>query len=164
MQEKYGFKNPMQVPRVEKVILNIGVSSAKEDIKFLDEAREELGLISGQYPITTKVKKSISNFKIRKGMSIGCKVTLRGVRMYDFMDRLINVALPRVRDFQGVSQKSFDGQGNYTLGLQDEFIFPEIDPNRITKRKGMSITIVMPAKKEHSLELLKLLGLPFRKQ
>ena len=164
MQEKYGFKNLLQVPRIKKVVLNIGVSSAKEDIKFLDEAREELSLISGQAPVITKVRKSISNFKIRQGMSIGCKVTLRGAMMYDFLDRMINVALPRVRDFQGVQHGNFDEQGNYTLGLQDEFIFPEIDPNKINKRKGLSITIAVPAKKEHSLELLKLLGLPFKKQ
>lgn len=164
MMDKFGLKNQMEVPALEKIILNMGVSSAKEDIKVLEEAREELTLISGQNPITTRARNAISNFKIREGMPIGCKVTLRNSKMYEFLDHMVNFALPRVRDFRGVSEKGFDKQGNYTLGMQDELIFPEIDINKITKPKGLSITIVISGKPEQSLELLKLFGLPFRKK
>ncbi len=164
MMEMFDLKNQMEVPVVKKIILNMGVSAAKEDIKVLDEAREELTLISGQAPITTRAKNAVSNFKLRQGMPIGCKVTLRSSKMYNFLDHMINFALPRVRDFQGVSEKGFDKQGNFTLGMRDELIFPEIDIDKITKPKGMSITIVITGKPEQSLELLKLFGLPFRKK
>ena len=164
MMEKFGLENPMEVASISKVVLNMGVSSAKDDIKHLEEAKEEMTLISGQVPVTTRARKSISNFKIRQGMPIGCRVTLRGSRMYEFLDRMINFTLPRIRDFQGVNEKNFDNHGNYTLGIQDELIFPEIDPNKITKAKGLSITIVTTGNTEQSTELLKSFGLPFRKK
>ncbi len=164
MMKKFGMKNRMEVPGLEKIVLNIGVSAAKDDIKILDEAKEELSMIAGQAPVTTRARKSVSNFKLRQGMPIGCKVTLRGSRMYEFLDRMVNFALPRVRDFQGVSRKGFDKQGNFSMGMRDELIFPEIDVNKITKPKGLSITMVISANPEQSEELLKMFGLPFRKR
>lgn len=163
IMEKFGLVNRMQAPKLKKIVLNIGVSAAKEDIKILEEAKHELTLISGQSPVITRAKKSISNFKLREGMPIGCMVTLRDSRMYEFLDRMVNFALPRIRDFKGVSQKGFDKQGNFTLGLQDELIFPEINVNKITKPKGLSITIVTSGNPEQAMELLRMFGLPFSK-
>ena len=161
--KRFGRKNPMSVPRVAKVTVNIGMGEASQNVKLLDVAVVELGQIAGQKPIVTRAKKSIANFKIRKGMPIGCCVTLRGDRMYEFFDRLVNVALPRVRDFRGVSSKSFDGRGNYTLGVKDQLIFPEIDYNKVEKVKGMNICITTTAKTDaEGLALLKHLGMPFR--
>jgi large subunit ribosomal protein L5 len=156
-------KNPMAVPQVEKVVINMGVGEATQNAKVLDPAANELAQIAGQKPVITRAKKSIAAFKVREGMPIGAMVTLRGDRMYEFLDRLINVALPRVRDFRGVSTKSFDGRGNYTLGLRDQLIFPEIDYAKVDKLKGMNVTIVTTAKTDdHARALLKHLGMPFR--
>ena len=161
--KEFGYKNPMAVPKVEKVSLNIGLGEATGNSKLMDGAVSELSLIAGQKPVVTKAKKSIAAFKLREGMSIGCMVTLRGDRMYEFLDRLMNVALPRVRDFRGVSPKSFDGRGNYTLGLKDQLIFPEIDYNKVEKVKGMNICITTTAKTDaEGMALLKLMGMPFR--
>ena len=155
----------MAVPRVKKVTLNIGLGEASQNVKLLDTAAEELGQIAGQKPVITRAKKSIANFKIRKGMPIGCMVTLRGERMYEFLDRLAAIVLPRVRDFKGLPPNSFDGRGNYTLGLKDQLVFPEIDYTRVDKIKGMNITITTTARNdEEGRELLKLLGVPFRAQ
>jgi len=155
----------MEVPGIDKIVLNIGVSTAKEDIKVLDEAAGELTAITGQKPIVTRAKKSISNFKLRKGMPIGCKITLHGAMMYEFLDRLINVALPRVRDFRGVSRDGFDGQGNYNLGIQEHIIFPEINIDKVGKIKGLNVSIVTTAKnRDEAYELLSLFGMPFRKK
>src|ERR671933_1364850 len=143
--KEFGYKNPNAVPKVEKVSLNIGLGEATQNPKLMDGAVQELATIAGQRPVVTKAKKSIAAFKLREGMSIGCRVTLRGDRMYEFLDRLMNVALPRVRDFRGVSTKSFDGRGNYTLGIRDQLIFPEIDYNKVEKVKGMNICIVTTA-------------------
>jgi len=155
--------NPMAAPKLEKVIINMGVGEATQNAKVLDPAVAELTQITGQRPVVTKAKKSIAQFKVREGQPIGAMVTLRGDRMFEFLDRLMNVALPRVRDFKGVSTKSFDGRGNYTLGLRDQLIFPEIDYSKVEKQKGMNVTIVTSAKTDdHGLALLKHLGMPFR--
>jgi len=165
LMKRLKYKNIMEVPRLDKIVINMGVSAAKEDIKVLDEAVEELAAITGQRPVVTRAKRSISNFKIRKGMPIGCKVTLHGNIMYEFLDRLINVALPRVRDFRGVSPKGFDGQGNYNLGIQEQTIFPEISIAKVSKIKGMNVTIATTAKnKNEAYELLSGFGMPFRKE
>jgi large subunit ribosomal protein L5 len=161
--EKFGYKNPMQVPRLEKIVLNMGMGEAIQNIKSLDSAVEELKIISGQQPIITRAKRSIAAFKLREGMPIGCMVTLRRKRMYDFFNKLVNIALPRVRDFRGVSGKALDRHGNYTLGVSEQIIFPEIDYDKIEKIKGLNITIVTTAKTdEEGKELLGLLGMPFR--
>jgi large subunit ribosomal protein L5 len=163
MTKEFGYKNLMAVPKVEKVSINIGLGEATQTPKLMDGAVNELSQIAGQKPIITKAKKSIAAFKLREGMSIGAMVTLRGDRMYEFLDRLMNVALPRVRDFRGVSSKSFDGRGNYTLGVKDQLIFPEIDYNKVEKIKGMNISITTTAKTDaEGLALLKNLGMPFR--
>ncbi|HXH40914.1 MAG TPA: 50S ribosomal protein L5 [Thermoanaerobaculia bacterium] len=165
LQEQFGIKNPMAVPKVEKVVLNMGMGEAISNAKILDSAVDELGQITGQKPIITKAKKSIASFKLREGQSIGAMVTLRGEKMYEFLDRLISTALPRVRDFRGVPSKSFDGRGNYTLGIRDHLIFPEIDITKVDKSKGMNITIVTNAKDDEQARfLLRELGLPFTKQ
>ena len=163
MTKDFGYKNPMAVPKVEKVSINIGLGEASGNSKLMDGAVNELAAIAGQRPVITKAKKSIAAFKLREGMSIGCMVTLRGDRMYEFLDRLMNVALPRVRDFRGVSPKSFDGRGNYTLGLRDQLIFPEIDYNKVDKVKGMNISITTTAKTDaEGVALLRHMGMPFR--
>lgn len=162
MQAKFKYKSPMEVPKLEKVVLNMGVGDVKENPKAMDSAVKDLEIISGQKPIITKAKKSVANFKIRQGMNIGCKVTLRGERMYNFVDKLFNVALPRVRDFRGVSANSFDGRGNYSLGLKEQLIFPEIEYDKVEKIRGMDVTFVTTAKTdEEARELLRLLGMPF---
>jgi large subunit ribosomal protein L5 len=162
LQEQFGIKNPMAIPKVEKVVLNMGVGEAIQNIKILDSAVDELATITGQKPVVTKAKKSIASFKLREGQSIGARVTLRGEKMYEFLDRLINIALPRVRDFRGVPTKSFDGRGNYTLGIRDHVIFPEIDVTKLDKSKGMNITIVTTAKNDEQARfLLRELGMPF---
>jgi len=163
LTKEFGYTNVMAVPKLEKISVNIGLGEATQNPKLLDGAVSELGLITGQRPVITKAKKSIAAFKLREGMSIGCTVTLRGDRMYEFMDRLMNVTLPRVRDFRGVSSKSFDGRGNYTLGLKDQLIFPEIDYNKVEKTKGMNVCITTTAHSDaEGLALLKHLGMPFR--
>lgn len=165
MIKKFGYKNPLAVPKVEKVCLNMGVSDAKKDSKSLDVAKKSLALISGQQPIMTKAKKSIAGFSLREGMSIGCKVTLRGDRMYEFLERLFNLAIPRIRDFQGVSANQFDGRGNFTLGLQEQLVFPELEYKEVEKVQGLSVTIVTTAKKdEEARQLLAYLGMPFKKR
>jgi large subunit ribosomal protein L5 len=165
LMKKFNYKSPMQVPRIEKVVINMGVGEAVQNPKALDGAVEDLTLISGQKPVITRAKKSIAGFKVREGMPIGAKVTLRGERMYHFLDKLINVALPRVRDFRGVSPKSFDGRGNYNLGLKEQLIFPEISYDKVDKVRGMDVVIVTSAKTdEEARELLTLMGMPFRKQ
>ena len=162
MQAKFKYKSPMEVPKLEKVVLNMGVGDVKDNPKAMDSAVKDLEIISGQKPIITKAKKSVANFKIRQGMNIGCKVTLRGERMYNFVDKLFNVALPRVRDFRGVSANSFDGRGNYSLGLKEQLIFPEIEYDKVEKIRGMDVTFVTTAKTdEEARELLRLLGMPF---
>lgn len=162
LREKFAYSSIMQVPKVEKIVINMGVGEAKDNSKLLDAAMNDLGIIAGQKPIVTKAKQSVSNFKIRQGMPIGCKVTLRGAKMYEFADKLFNVALPRVRDFKGVSPKSFDGRGNYALGIKEQLIFPEIEYDKVDKLRGMDIIIVTTAKTdEEARELLKLLGMPF---
>ena len=161
--KEFGYKNVMAVPKVQKVSVNIGLGEATQNAKLMDGAVNELGQIAGQKPVVTKAKKSIAAFKLREGMAIGAMVTLRGNRMYEFLDRLMNVALPRVRDFRGVSSKSFDGRGNYTLGVRDQLIFPEIDYNKVEKVKGMNISITTSAKTDaEGLALLKQMGMPFR--
>ncbi len=163
LMKELGLKNVMAVPRLEKVVVNMGVGEATQNAKVLDPAVAELQQITGQKPVITKAKKSIAAFKVREGMPIGAMVTLRGDRMYEFLDRLMNVALPRVRDFRGVSTKSFDGRGNYTLGLHDQLIFPEIDYAKVEKLKGMNVTIVTTARSDdHARALLKHMGMPFR--
>jgi len=164
MTKKFGYKNVMEVPKIEKIVINMGVGEAKDNAKLLESAAKDLEIISGQKPVITKAKKSIANFKIREGMSIGCKVTLRGERMYEFADRLINLALPRVRDFRGVNPNAFDGRGNYALGIREQLIFPEIDFDKVDKVRGMDIIFVTTAKTdEEARELLTLFGMPFRK-
>jgi large subunit ribosomal protein L5 len=164
LQEQFGIKNVMAVPKIEKIVLNMGMGEAISNAKILDSAVDELGQITGQKPIVTKAKKSIASFKLREGQSIGAMVTLRGDKMYEFLDRLISAALPRVRDFRGVPSKSFDGRGNYTLGVRDHLIFPEIDITKVDKAKGMNITIVTNAKDDDQARfLLRELGLPFTK-
>lgn len=162
LMSKFSYKSLMEVPKLEKVVLNMGVSDVRENPKAIDFAVNDLSLIAGQKPVVTKAKKSVAAFKIRQGMSIGCKVTLRGNRMYEFVDKLFNVALPRVRDFRGISPNSFDGRGNFSLGVREQLIFPEIDYDKIDKVRGMDITFVTTAKSdEEAKELLKLLGMPF---
>ena len=164
LQDEFKIKNPMAVPKVEKVVINMGLGEAISNAKILDAANDELGQITGQKPVVTKAKKSIASFKLREGQSIGTMVTLRGEKMYEFLDRLISTALPRVRDFRGVPSKSFDGRGNYTLGIRDHLIFPEIDITKVDKSKGMNITIVTSAKNdEQARYLLRELGMPFGK-
>ncbi len=161
--KEFDIKNPMAIPRIEKVVVNMGIGEAISNAKILDTAVEELRVITGQKPVVTKAKKSIASFKLRQGMPIGTMVTLRGERMYEFLDRLISVALPRVRDFRGVSGKAFDGRGNYTLGISEQLIFPEVDFNKVDKTRGMNISIVTTAKTdEQSRALLKAVGMPFR--
>ena len=161
--EKFGYKNPMQVPKLDKIVINMGVGETTADTKKIQSAVRDLTAISGQKPIVTKARIAISNFKVREGMPLGAKVTLRRDRMYDFLDRLITVALPRVRDFRGVSARGFDGRGNFTLGLKDQLIFPEIDYMKVDKARGMNISVVTTAKTdEESRKLLQLLGMPFR--
>jgi large subunit ribosomal protein L5 len=163
LTKEFGYKNAMAVPRLVKISVNIGLGEATQNAKLMDGAVTELGQIAGQRPVVTKAKKSIAAFKLREGMSIGCMVTLRGDRMYEFFDRLVNVALPRVRDFRGVSTKSFDGRGNYTLGVKDQLIFPEIDYAKVERTKGMNISITTTAKTDaEALTLLRSLGMPFR--
>ena len=162
--KKFGYKNIMEVPKLDKIVINMGVGEAKDNAKVLDSAVRDLELITGQKAVTTKAKKSVANFKIREGMPIGCKVTLRGEKMYEFVDRLINLALPRVRDFRGVSDTSFDGRGNYTLGIKEQIIFPEIDYDKVNKVRGMDIVIVTTAKtNEEARALLAEMGMPFKK-
>jgi large subunit ribosomal protein L5 len=163
LTKEFGYENPMAVPRLEKVSINIGLGEATQNPKLIDGAVNELGQIAGQKPVVTKAKKSIAAFKLREGMSIGCMVTLRGERMHEFLDRFMNVALPRVRDFRGVSPKSFDGRGNYTLGIKDQLLFPEIDYNKVEKSKGMNISITTTARTDaEGVALLRFLGMPFR--
>ena len=162
--EKFNFTSPMQAPKIDKIVLNMGVGDAVSNSKNLDEAVEELKLIAGQQPVITKAKKSIAGFRLSEGMSIGTKVTLRGARMYEFLDKLINISLPRVRDFRGVSSKAFDGRGNYTLGIREQLIFPEIDFDQVNRVRGLDIVVVTTAQNdEEGRELLTLLGMPFAK-
>ncbi|OPX20890.1 MAG: 50S ribosomal protein L5 [Desulfobacca sp. 4484_104] len=163
IMQEFRYKNPMQVPRLEKIVINMGLGEAIQNIKILDSASQELAAISGQKPVVTRGRKSIAAFKLREGMPIGCMVTLRRHKMYDFFDKLVNVALPRVRDFRGVSEKAFDGRGNYSLGIREQILFPEIDYDKIDKIKGLNITIVTSAgTDEEGRFLLRLLGMPFR--
>ncbi|MBS5587449.1 MAG: 50S ribosomal protein L5 [[Clostridium] spiroforme] len=164
LMEKFNYSSKMQAPKIEKIVLNIGVGDAVSNSKLLDEAVNELTLISGQKPVITRAKKSIAGFKLREGAPIGCKVTLRGERMYEFLDKLVNISLPRVRDFRGVSNNSFDGRGNYTLGVKEQLIFPEINFDKVNKLRGMDIVFVTTAKTdEEGHELLAQLGMPFKK-
>ena len=164
LKEKFNFSNVHQIPRLEKIVLNMGLGEAIQNIKILDSAVDELMVIAGQRPVVTRARKSIAAFKLREGMPIGCMVTLRRERMYDFFNKLVNIALPRVRDFRGISAKAFDGVGNYTLGIREHIIFPEIDYDKIDKIKGMNITIVTSARTDdEGRELLTLMGMPFRK-
>ena len=163
LTEKFGYTTPMQVPKLEKIVVNMGVGEAVHNSKALDDAIEELTVITGQKPIATKAKKSIANFKLREGMPIGAKVTLRGERMYEFLDKLVSIALPRVRDFHGISGNSFDGRGNYTVGIKEQLIFPEINFDKISKIRGLDIVVVTTAKTdEEGRALLSLMGMPFR--
>ena len=163
LAKEFDIKNPMAIPRIEKVVINMGLGEASANAKILDVATEELKAITGQKPVITKAKKSIAAFKLRQGMNIGTMVTLRGDRMYEFLDRLISVSLPRVRDFRGISGKAFDGRGNYTLGIREQLIFPEIDFNKVDKTRGMNISIITTAKTDdQARSLLKSLGMPFR--
>ncbi|MGI6307287.1 MAG: 50S ribosomal protein L5 [Dethiobacteria bacterium] len=163
LMQRFSYKNILEVPRLEKVVVNMGVGEGKENPKLLEAALRDLSLITGQRPVVTKARKSVASFKVREGMSIGCKVTLRGEQMYDFVNKLINITLPRVRDFRGISPRSFDGRGNYSLGLKEQIIFPEIVYDQVEKIQGMDITIVTTAKTdEEALELLRELGMPFR--
>lgn len=164
MVKKFGYKNPMQIPKLDKIVVNMAVGEAKENEKALEVAAKDMATITGQHPVYTKAKKSIANFKIREGMPIGCKVTLRGDRMYEFLDRLVNLALPRVRDFRGVNPNSFDGRGNYALGIKEQLIFPEIEYDKIDKVRGMDIIFTTTAKTdEEARELLRLFNMPFAK-
>jgi len=163
LMKKFGYKNVMEVPCLEKIVINIGVGDAIQNLKLLDAAMAELSMVSGQRPMVRRAKKSISNFKLKAGMPIGCMVTLKKARMYEFFDRLVNVAIPRVRDFRGTSPKSFDGRGNYTLGIREQIIFPEVDYDKVQKIRGMNISIITTAKTdEEAYQLLKALGMPFR--
>jgi large subunit ribosomal protein L5 len=163
LTKEFGYKNPMAVPKIEKISINIGLGEATQNAKLMDGAVNELTQIAGQKPVITKAKKSIAQFKLREGQAIGCMVTLRGDRMFEFYDRLVNIALARVRDFRGVSTKSFDGRGNYTLGIKDQLIFPEIDYSKVDKTKGMNISITTTARTDaEGLALLKQMGMPFR--
>ena len=164
MMKAFNYKNSLQVPRLKKIVVNIGLGEATQDIKMLEAAQNELAVITGQKPVTTRAKKAIANFKIRRGSAIGCKVTLRRSMMYEFLDRLIAVAIPRIRDFRGLSQDSFDSHGNYSFGLNEQAIFPEVDVDKIMKTHGMDITIVTNAKsREEAFEVLKFFGMPFKK-
>lgn len=164
MMKEFNYKSVMEVPAIEKVVVNIGVGDAIQNSKLLDEAVEELAAITGQQPVITKAKKSIANFKLREGMPIGCKVTLRRQKMYEFLDKLFNISLPRVRDFRGVSDTSFDGRGNYTLGIKEQIIFPEIDFDKVNRSRGMDVVIVTSAKtNEEAKALLTKMGMPFKK-
>ena len=166
LKEKYEFKysSVMQIPKIEKIVLNMGVGEVKDNAKALDNAMRDMGIIAGQKPVATVSRKSIANFKLREGMKIGCKVTLRGERMYQFLDKLISIDLPRVRDFRGISPNSFDGHGNYAMGIKEQLMFPEIDYDKIDKIRGMDIIIVTTAKSdEEAKKLLELMGMPFRK-
>ena len=164
MIDKFGYKNIMQVPKLDKVVINMGVGEAKENAKLLEAAMNDLEIIAGQKPVATKAKNSVANFKIREGMPIGCKVTLRGEKMYEFVDRLINLALPRVRDFRGVNPNAFDGRGNYALGIKEQLIFPEIEHDKVDKVRGMDIIFVTTAKTdEEARELLTQFNMPFAK-
>lgn len=163
LMKEFGYKNVMAVPRLEKIVVNMGLGEATQNVKVIDAGLDELARITGQRPAVTRAKKSVAAFKVRKGMPIGVMVTLRGERMYEFLDRLISIALPRVRDFRGVSPKGFDGRGNYTLGLRDQLIFPEVDYMRVDKTRGMNVTVVTTAKTDQEAKrLLQLLGMPFR--
>ncbi len=165
LMKRFGYQNIMQAPRLEKIVVNLGVGEATQDSKLIDKSIEDLQVISGQKPLTTKAKKAISNFKIREGNKIGCKVTLRRWRMYEFIDRLINIDIPRIRDFRGLPDRSFDGRGNYTLGIKEQIIFPEIDYDKIDRVRGMDITMVTSAQSdEEAYELLAAFGMPFRKR
>ncbi len=165
LMKKFSYKSPMQIPKLEKIIVNVGCSDAKENSKVLDSVVNDIRLITGQQPVITKARKSVANFKLREGMPIGVKVTLRGEKMYEFLDRLFNFALPRVRDFRGINRNAFDGRGNYNLGLKEQIIFPEIEYDKIDKVRGMDITFVTTAKTdEEARELLSLMGAPFTKQ
>ena len=162
--KKFGYTNKMQVPKLDKIVLNMGIGEAKDNVKILENAAKDMETITGQKPVLTKAKNSVANFKIREGMPIGCKVTLRGEKMYEFLDRLVNLALPRVRDFRGVNPNSFDGRGNYALGLKEQYIFPEIEYDKIDKVRGMDIIFVTTAKTdEEARELLRLFNMPFEK-
>ena len=164
LQIKFGYKNVMQIPKLDKVVINMGVGEAKENAKILETAANDLGIITGQKAVFTKAKKSVANFKLREGMPIGCKVTLRGDRMYEFVDRLINLALPRVRDFRGVNPNAFDGRGDYALGLKEQLIFPEIEYDKVDKVRGMDVIFVTTAETdEEARELLRAFGMPFAK-
>lgn len=164
MMKKFGYKNVMQVPKLEKIVINMGIGEAKENSKILDAAMAELATITGQKAVVTRAKHSIANFKLREGMPIGCKVTLRGDKMYDFLDRLVNLALPRVRDFRGVNPDAFDGRGNYALGIKEQLIFPEIEYDKVDKVRGMDVIVVTTAKTdEEARELLTQFGMPFKK-
>ena len=165
MMKKFEYKNVMQVPKIAKVVINMGVGEAKENAKALESAVNDMQIITGQKAVTTRAKKSVANFKVREGMQIGCKTTLRGEKMYNFLDRLINLALPRVRDFRGVNPNAFDGRGNYALGIREQLIFPEIEYDKIDKTRGMDIIFVTTAKTdEEARELLRLFNMPFAKQ
>jgi len=162
LMEKFSYKSTMQIPKLEKIVVNIGLGDAKDNPKVIDAAMGDLAAITGQKPVVTKARKSVANFKLREGMNIGCKVTLRGEKMYEFLDRLFNVALPRVRDFRGINPNSFDGRGNYSLGVKEQLIFPEIDYDKLDKIRGMDIIVVTTAKTdEEARELLSLMGAPF---
>jgi len=164
LQKEFSYKNPMQVPTVNKVVINIGMGEAIQNAKAMDAAVSDLATITGQRPVITRAKRSVATFKLREGMQIGCMVTLRGDRMYQFLDKLMNVALPRLRDFQGVSADAFDGRGNYTLGLREQLVFPEIDYDKVDKVRGMEVSIVTTARTdEEGRRLLKLMGMPFKK-
>ena len=163
LQQKFNYKNVMEIPRLEKVVINMGLGDCKDNAKALETAVAELTIIAGQKPLVTKAKKSIANFKLREGQNVGAKVTLRGARMEEFMDKLVNIALPRVRDFRGVSAKAFDGRGNYSLGVREQLIFPEIEYDKVEKIRGMEMVFVTTAKTdEEAQELLRLLGMPFQ--
>ena len=164
MTKKFGYKNVMQVPKLDKIVINMGIGEAKENSKVLDAAMAELEIISGQKPVITRAKNSIANFKLREGMAIGCKVTLRGDKMYEFLDRLVNLALPRVSDFRGVNPNAFDGRGNYALGIKEQLIFPEIEYDKVDKVRGMDVIVVTTAETdEEARELLTQFGMPFKK-
>ena len=164
MQQKFGYKNVMEIPKIEKIVVNMGVGEAKENAKLLEAAVADMETITGQHAVVTKAKNSVANFKIREGQGIGCKTTLRGEKMYDFLDRLVNLALPRVRDFRGVNADSFDGRGNYALGINEQIIFPEIEYDKVDKVRGMDVIVVTTAKTdEEARELLRLFGMPFAK-
>ena len=163
LAKEFGYKNVMAIPKLEKIVVNMGLGEATQNVKLIDAGADEVGRITGQRPVTTRAKKSIAAFKVRQGMPVGTMVTLRGDRMYEFLDRLLNIALPRVRDFKGVSTKGFDGRGNYTLGLRDQLLFPEIDYMKVDKARGMNVSVVTTAKTdEEARKLLQLMGVPFR--